>query len=477
MRFIWKCICIIILSAAAMPCQMPEGQPPPPEVNASIRVFEAWLQGQMTDRQLPGVAVGVVHDQRLIWAKGFGYADLDRKKPITTRTLFRMASNTKPFTAMAILQLRDAGKLRLDDPVAQYLPWFKLQPSNSAEARPVTIGSLLMHASGLPREAAFSYWNTRVFPSAEEVRTALPNQRASFFPEARLKYSNLAFTLAGMLVEKVTDVRYSTWMQTRILGPLGMVSSGMDLNAPELAAGYGRRMPDNSRERIPFIETRAIAPAAGLTSNVEDLARYVSLQFRQGPARGPQILSGATLQEMHRVHFLDASWKVGFGLGFATTRVNDRSYVGHDGHIPGYTTSINFVPDEKVGVIVLTNADDSRPDEIAIRALQMIGSAIAKSVPPAKKMWDESWRRYAGLYRSDFGDLYVVAVRDELVMLDPVRDNPVEGTMRVAPQSDGSFLLEGKHGGWEIGEPVRFLEKNGIIQGVTLGTYRYDRVE
>src|SRR6476469_7449285 len=138
-----------------------------PDVAAGIRLFEAWLEGQMAYRGLPGVAVGVIHDQDLVWSRGFGFSDAGRKIPMSPATLFRMASNTKMFTSVAILQLRDAGKLRLDDPVAKYLPWFKLKPA-SADDPPVTIENLITHGSGLPREAAAAYWATFAFPSKEE---------------------------------------------------------------------------------------------------------------------------------------------------------------------------------------------------------------------------------------------------------------------------------------------------------------------
>jgi len=475
-------LAIALICVAAVSAQTAEGTTvtaAAPDISAAIRLFEAWLQSHMTDRQLPGVSVGVVHDQHLLWAKGFGYADIESKTPMTPKTLFRMASNTKPFTALAVMQLRDAGRLRLDDPVSQYLPWMKMQSSGRDVGRPVTIEHLLTHGSGLPREpGSSSYWNTLAFPSAQDVRTAVPGQKLAYEPETRLKYSNLGFALAGMVVEAVSDVSYAEWMQRRVLAPLGMTASGIDRNVEGLASGYGRRMPGSSREKIPFFPTHAIAPAAGLTSNIEDLSRFVSLQFRRGRAGGPQeVVAGATLAEMHRVRFIDANWRYGFGLGFATVRVKDQSYIGHGGHLPGFRTQISFLPDSKVGVIVLTNADDGRAHEIAQTAHDIIGAAVAKTVPPVKKLWDDSWRRYAGRYRNAVGDLYVVALKDELLMFDPALGDPVEQGAHVIPQPDGTFLLEEKTGGWEIGEPVTFIEKGGRIEAVLLGTFRYERAE
>ena len=139
-----------------------------PDVAGAQRLFESWIRGQMAYRQLPGIAVGVVYDQELVWAKGFGYADVESRTPVTPATKFRMASHSKLFTATAIMQLRDAGKLRLDDPVSKYLPWFKIQPAEPDDP-PVTIEELLTHSAGLPREAG-SHWITYDFPTEEQVR-------------------------------------------------------------------------------------------------------------------------------------------------------------------------------------------------------------------------------------------------------------------------------------------------------------------
>ena len=127
-----------------------------PDVAAATRLFSAWLEGQIAYRGLPGVAVGVVHDQQLVWSRGFGYADIATKKPMTEQTRFRIASNSKLFAAIAILQLREAGKLRLDDPVAMHLPWFTMKPAGLDDG-PITIEQLLSHSSGLQREAG-DHW-------------------------------------------------------------------------------------------------------------------------------------------------------------------------------------------------------------------------------------------------------------------------------------------------------------------------------
>lgn len=155
-----------------------------PDVAAPLRLYEIWVGEQMAYHHQPGVAIGIVHDQQLVWARGFGYRDVARKLPATTRTVYRIASITKTFTATAILQLRDAGLLQLDDPVKKHLPWFEYR-DRFLDAPTITIRHLLTHTSGLPREADFPYWTDRKFPTRDEMIEALHEQESIFEPATR----------------------------------------------------------------------------------------------------------------------------------------------------------------------------------------------------------------------------------------------------------------------------------------------------
>src|SRR6516225_949623 len=141
-------ICLIL----AFPYCCPGALTDDPDVKGAERLFTSWIRGQLAYRNLPGLAVGVVYDQQLVWAQGFGFADVDKKIPMTPATKFRMASHSKLFTATAIMQLRDAGKVHLDEAVSAYLPWFHISPAN-ADDPAITIEELLTHSAGLPREA------------------------------------------------------------------------------------------------------------------------------------------------------------------------------------------------------------------------------------------------------------------------------------------------------------------------------------
>jgi D-alanyl-D-alanine carboxypeptidase len=465
-----------VILAAALPSIPVTAQSPADdaEVQGQIRLFSAWLDGQIAYRGLPGIVVGVVADQELVWARGFGYADLEADRPMAPNTRFRMASHSKLFTATSIMQLREEGRVRLDDPVSDYLSWFRVQSADASDP-PITIEQLLTHSSGLPREAG-SHWSDYEFPTAEEVRDLIGDRQAAFSPEVRWKYSNLAYTIAGMVVEEVSGEQWADYLQANIFDPIGMSSSSVDQADDLMATGYGRRMPDGSREVLPFIDARGMAAATGLTSTVEDMARFVSAQFRSGPRGGAQLLSTASLREMHRVRMLETTWTRGQGIGFSVSRVDDKLYVGHGGGYPGYTTNTLIQLDSKVGVIVLTNTNDSNPGQIARQLMSTVGDAIAAAtaVEPEVVAWDPAWGRFAGLYRGRWGDTQVVLLADRLVLITP-NATSIGTPTQLEPLGDGQFRMVASTGGGAVGEVVRFVEENGEVMRMITGDSYTDR--
>ena len=469
-------VAALALSFAAAPLEAQLQSPSQdPDVHGAIRLFSAWLEGQIAYRGLPGVVVGVVSDQELVWAQGFGFANVDTKRPMAPDTRFRMASHSKLFTATSIMQLREQGRLRLDDPVSEYLPWFRVQPAEPDDP-PITIEHLLTHSSGLPREAG-SHWSDWEFPTHEELLELIPKREAPFSPETRWKYSNLAYTIAGMIIEEVSGDTWAGYVQNNIFDPLRMSASSVDRDVAGLTTGYSRRMPDGSREVIPFVDARGMAAATGLTSTVEDMAKFVSAQFRKGPRGGDQILSTASLREMHRVRMLENTWTRGQGIGFGVSRVEDKLYVGHGGGYPGHTTNTLIQLDSKVGVIVLTNTNDSNPGGMARQLMDTVGEAVAEATAtgPAEVTWDPSWERFAGLYRNIGGDTQVVLLNERLVVMTPNAPS-INDSVGLEPIGDGRFRLTAPTGGGAVGEVVRFVEENGEVVRMIRGDSFTDRV-
>ena len=468
----WTAVFVVVYAGAASAQRIVDD----PDVQGAQRLFIAWLEGQMVERALPGIAVGVVADQELVWARGFGFADTASKIAITPQTKFRMASHSKLFTATAVMQLREQGKVRLDDPVATHLPWFAVKPAE-ADAPPITVEELLTHSSGLPREAG-AHWTTFDFPSGEELRTLMPDRQAPFAPEVRWKYSNLAYAIAGLIVEQASGLRWADYIQRNIFDPIGMRASSVDKNVDGLAVGYGRRRPDGTRAVNPFIDARGMAAATGLTSTVEDMARFVSAQFRKGRRGGAQILSTGSLREMHRIRVLESNWTQGNAIGFAVRKAGDKVYVSHGGSYPGYQTNTMLWPDGKVGVIVLTNADDGNPGAIATELMNTVGQAVAKATPkpPATITWDPSWSRFAGVYRGRGSDSHVIELNKRLVIINPASAN-LDNPITLEPIGNGQFRYVAPTGGGPVGEIVRFVEENGRVVRMITGDSYVERVQ
>lgn len=447
-----------------------------PEVQGQIELFSAWMEGQIAIRGLPGIVVGVVAGDDLVWARGFGHAEVEAERPMALDTRFRMASHSKLFTATAIMQLREEGLVRLDDPVTDYLPWFTFE-SPSPDDPPVTIEHLLTHASGLPREAG-PHWTDLDFPTAEEIRDLMADRHAPFSPEVRWKYSNLAYTIAGMVVEEASGMSWADYLQQNIFEPLGMTASSVDVPDPLMATGYGSRQPDGSRQIFPFVDARAMAAATGLTSTVEDMARFVSAQFRTGSRGGDRLLGTGSLREMHRVRMLETTWTRGQGIGFSVQRIDGRLYVGHGGGYPGYTTSTRIQLDDRVGVIVLTNTNDSDPSQIAEELMSTVGEAVAAATAqtPEVVTWDPAWERFAGLYRSPRGgETRVLVMNRRLVSFNPWSSS-IGTPTPLEPLGDGTFRIVAPTGGGPVGEIVRFVEENGEVVRMIRGDSYTERV-
>jgi CubicO group peptidase (beta-lactamase class C family) len=301
----------------------------------------------------------------------------------------------------------------------------------------------------------------------------MPYREAPFSPEVRWKYSNLAYTIAGMVVAEVSGMSWADYLQANIFDPLGMGASSVDVADPELATPYGSRMPDGSRMIFPFVDARGMAAATGLTSTVEDMARFVSAQFREGRRGGDRLLSTASLREMHRVRMLENTWTRGQGIGFSVRRVDGTLYVGHGGGYPGYTTNTTIQLDSEVGVIVLTNTNDSDPSQIAGELFETVGEAVATATAEETEQvaWDPAWERFAGLYgREGRGVTRVLVMNERLVTMNPWSRSI--STTELEPLGDGTFRLVAPTGGGPVGEIVRFVEEDGeVVRMITGDSY------
>jgi CubicO group peptidase (beta-lactamase class C family) len=451
-------------------------------VRTALRILDAWLAGQQEYRGIPSLSLGVVHDQDLIWARSYGLADPESGARATPETVYRIASNSKPFTAIALMRLQEQGRLSLNDEVTRWVPELSKVEGGLFESRPITIANLLSHTSGLPREVNSPAWAEADFPEIAEVLEGLKKQRAIYGPATRLKYSNLAFTLAGLIIERAAGVAYDKFIRGLILEPLAMTHSGVDLPGPAavrlLAVGYGRRMPDGSRKRLQYEPTRAMAPATGLYSSVTDLARFQAWQFRLLATEEPEILWPDNLRDMQRMHWTLPGGDRGWGLGFRVTRTIHGPIIGHGGLIHGFRSATGVLPADKIGLIVLASSDDGDTQNILNKVADLLIPPLREAAVEIKKspQMQGHWERLTGLYRSRLGDLRIVIGDGKLVGVNITGSDPRGGLMRLKPLSEYEFRIDASYAG-QPGEIARFSRDNkGRVERLYLGSHYLERI-
>ncbi len=334
-----------------------------PDVAETLDVVRLWLDAQVDYERLPAISAAIVHDQELVWSGAVGKADIGEGRPASSSTIYSICSISKLFTSVAIMQLRDAGELRLSDPISKHLPFFDLEQKYE-ESTPITIEGLLTHSAGLPREAEYPYWSGPefAFPTKAEVIERLSDQETLHPSQTQYQYSNLGLSLAGYIVEAVSGVPYDDYVRQQILDPLGMDDTYPEMPKQhiggQLATGYGSLGRDGKRMAAPFFEARGIAPAAGYASTVGDLAKFAMWQFR---LRGDveELLHAYTLAEMQRVHFARPGSTTFRGLGFSVSERDGETWVGHGGSCPGFRTTFSMQNSDKIAVAAFVNATAS----------------------------------------------------------------------------------------------------------------------
>ena len=359
--------------------------PSHPEIQGALSVIDAWLDAQRDYQQIPGMSAGIVLDQELIWSAGYGFANLADQIPADENTIYSICSISKLFTSLAVMQMRDAGKLKLSDPIADHLDWYDLEQVH--DGGPVTVEGVLTHSSGLPREGDFFYWNAPEFPypTREELIAELDRHQTLYPASTWFQYSNLGLSLAGELVAATSGIPFEDYVQQKLLGPLDMNDTRPrypeELRGKQMAVGYSGLERDLQRKEVPAFFTRAITPAAGFTSTVNDLARFASWHFRLLKNGGSEVLDSNTLREMQRVHWTSPDWQTTWGIGYNVRKAPDGNHalVGHSGGCPGYVTMFVMSPKHKLGAIVLTNASDTYAGRMAVSSLALMVGALAKA--------------------------------------------------------------------------------------------------
>jgi len=324
------------------------------------------LEAQSAGR-LPSLSAAVFRGDELAWSDAVGLADVEQRTEATPDTQYAVASITKTFTAAAVLQLRDEGKLDLDDPLSRHLP-------EAAHGAP-TLRRMLSHLSGLQREPPGQVWETLEFPGEEELLRRLEEVEQVLAPSAAWHYSNLAYALLGHVVARVSGVPFHRYVQERLLEPVGLRRTSWGASPPAALPYFVEPYSDAVR-REPVLELGGKGGESGLCSTVGDLARWGA--FLAQPDES--VLSQSSAAEMHDLQVMaEPDWTLGWGLGIELWRRGDRVLGGHTGGFPGFLSILVYSRPERIGAVLLTNS--GRWSKLGATGLDLLEAALEELAP------------------------------------------------------------------------------------------------
>ena len=440
-------------------------------IKHTAKILDNWLPSKILYDRMPGLSVGITHNGKLVYKAGFGYADLEQQIKATSKTQYRIASISKMFTTVAILQLVEQRKINLDYKIVKYLKWVKVS-SKAGEAENITIRQVLTHSAGIIRDGTTPHWENDKFPSIKNFRKQWSGQSITFENLTKFKYSNFGFSLLGQVIHRVSGMSYEDYMDKNVISPLGMKNTEPDFvkNIKFLAKGYGRVIPGQAgREIFKHAETKSFAPATGFLSNVEDLAKFVSALSLKHKTKNP-ILGRELKKEMLREHWrtVEDDW---YGFGVDVYKIDDRKIVGHNGSFPGFVTSIALDTENDIGVITLSNTLAS--------SAGAINKGIFKSIYHLVKNGDKylkskkavgSLNVYTGAYRSRWGDSIIVPVGKRLLVFGARANFPTKDVIALEPKNKKEFIEEGGGVFGVAGETIKFtFNTKGKVTGLVWG--------
>lgn len=341
-------------------------------IKAAVKYLDGWLDFNYRDSRLPGFVVAIQQGNELLLNKAYGFSDLVNKVPMKPENVFRIASHSKTFTATAIFQLYEAGKLRLDDKISAHLPWFVSEKDD--EVANITIRHFLNHSSGLIRDGVDSnYWHLdRDFPTEAELKAFAKNAKLhTLKTNENFKYSNYAYSYLGQVIEAVSGQTYSDYVTTNIIDKLKLENTYPELS-PEvegkLAIGHTPILFNSERKHVAQVNTQGMAAATGFCSTASDLCKY----FLAHCYGNTTLLSDTSKREMQHGYWPSERREESYGLGMAVYHHNKNTLYGHGGGFPGFITNTRFEPEQKLVVSVLTNAWDGPASIIAQRIVNII---------------------------------------------------------------------------------------------------------
>ncbi len=378
---------------------------PPKEYAEAVKALDQLITHELADKNIPAISIALVVDQKIVWARGYGFADPKKKVPATAETVYRVGSVSKLFTDLAVMELVERGALDLDAPVTRYLPDFR--PGNKFD-KDITLRMLMSHRAGLVREPPLGNYFDNTVPSLERTVESLNRTNLVYEPGTKTKYSNAGIAAVGFAIEKTQKQRFERYLYNHILDPLGMKRSSFE-PLDELNKDLAKAVMwtyDGYEFPAPTFEL-GMAPAGSMYSTVNDLGKFLSALFAGGKGPGGQIVKAETLEQMWTPQYAKKDEKTGFGIGFQIGELEGHRRIGHGGAIYGFATELSALPKEKLGVAVIASRDVTNgvTRRIASDALRLMLAVQDKKPLPVIEQTEpvgaELARKVAGRYLKD----------------------------------------------------------------------------
>jgi CubicO group peptidase (beta-lactamase class C family) len=436
-----------------------------PWLKPALAYIHSWLGFQMRATQQPGCLVAIAHRGTIVADHAFGHADLARDEKLTPRHRFRIASHSKSFTAAGLMKLRQQRKLRLDDPVGDYVKG--LHPQVAA----TTLSQILSHSAGLTRDGADAgqFIDSRPYLGTQELLAEL-QQPPAIEPGTRLKYSNHGFALLGLVIEAVTGELYRDWISREIIAATGLRDTQPDMPLAKgalMAQGHTPRLPLDRRLVVPgATPTHAMVSAAGFVSTAADTARFFA---QLAPNAKHSVLSVANRREMIRPQWRNphASIESHYGLGIMSGKTAGWDWFGHTGGFHGYISRTAVIPACELTITILTNAADGWAPLWVDGALQIL-RVFANRGAPDKRVKD-----WTGRFWTSWGACDLVPVGNRVLVAFPQALNPFMDVAEIDVTGRDKGVISAAAGYSSYGEPVRRLRsKTGKVTEVWLAGSR-----
>lgn len=386
------------------------------DLPARLERLRARLEEARVQHHIPGMAVAVVKGDEVIFAEGFGFADLEAKRPVTPKTVFAVGSTTKAFASALVAMQIDAGKLAWDDPLSKHVPELVLptrpgkaagagadaaKKASGAAADAPTLRDAMSHRTGFTRMSML--WASGELSDAEIFAQASGAEPIEGLRDKFL-YNNVIYAAAGEAAARVAGTTWGELLQTRLLDPLGMKSTTISVTAaqanPELARGYRYREVTKVHEAVPMRALDSIAPAGAINSNALDMAKWLRLQLGRGTYEGKPLVSAERLQDTWAPQ-IEVGGGIRYGLGWMLGDWQGHRVVEHGGNIDGFAAEVAMLPDDELGFVLLTNVS-STPLQRA--SMGIVFDSLLGELPKEGEQGPAlDLRPYPGRYVADFG--------------------------------------------------------------------------